>query len=399
MKSTYLRAVGAGLALTMAAHPVLATDREVTVLAKAGGSYAEREADDRRCDEIAGSAPATDLPQTGARASAMGYGGYYYGMPGYGTLEGAVGVAIGMAIVGAIEENKARGRAAKFCMSNLGYVPVPLTAEEAAEWRGLRGGRKRQWEEAFLAGEGVTARVNTLRASVVAELPGYRVAPATQGGLRFDVASMTAAEAPVAVGVLASGKADRWRTAELTEDFRAETQYGVLTAPAGTVFHQVDYRPQATPLLRDQGATWCGTLGGNIASGPGVPPGVWCFTRQPTGYTVFQPTGQAWLAGVMGNGTVLQNVTTSLNLRERDSDDLPLIYEIRSAERTGFNITIEGSVRNGADRVVLWRQQVSLRDGGRLTLPLWERRLHIARADGLLTATLDDQGDGTGLRG
>ena len=45
------------------------------------------------------------------------------------TAEGAVGSVIAMLILGAIETERARGQAAKFCMSNLGYADVTLTAD------------------------------------------------------------------------------------------------------------------------------------------------------------------------------------------------------------------------------------------------------------------------------
>lgn len=398
MKSAYLRAIGVGVALAMVAQPALAAARPVTILAKAGGSWLERQADDERCDQIADKAPVSDLPQSGDQAIARGYGGLSYGMPGYGTVEGAVGSAIAFAIIAAIEIERARGQAASFCMSNLGYASVALTEEEASVWRSLRGNRKREWETAFLADPALVERVSGLRASAVPVLPEYRAEPATQGGLKFDIASMVAADGPVTAGrVLASGQATRWRTAEVANAFEARGTFGVLTVAPGVVFHQVDFRPQSQPLLRDQGATWCGPTTQTAASGASLTQ-VWCFTHQPIGYTAFRPTGHTWQAGAYVDGSVESAVTAPLLLRERAADDLNLTYEIRAAAMTDFNVTLEGAVRNGDQSVVLWRQQITMRRGASLTLPLWSRRLHIKREGNTLLATMDDLGDGTALR-
>ena len=87
-----------------------------------------------------------------------------------------------------------------------------------------------------------------------------------------------------------------------------------------------------------------------------------------------------------------------LALREREPDELDLAFEIRAAEMNGSRLVLEGVVRNGSRSVVLWRQQFGLRPGGSLTLPLWTHRLHVSRDRGTITAVLDDQGDGSGLR-
>lgn len=386
---SFASALGVSLALSLAAQPAAAQSRPTTILARAGGSVAERSVDVGRCEQVAGRAPASDLPREGGQASAMGYGGYY------GSAEGAIGSAIAMLIIGAIETDRARGQAAKFCLSNLGYAEVPLTANEAAQFRGLRGDAKLEWENAFLAS--ANDRIAALRTSVVPELPAYLAAPATQGGLRFDLASMSVAPDPVAPGaVLASGRASHWRTAEVVEPFRYVWEGLTLVAEPGAVFHQVDYRPQTEPLLRDQGATWCGPVIETTQGSTSTQ--VWCFTYQRAGYTVFRPTGYAWQAGPYRDGIALAAVQAPLKLREREPADLDLAFEIRASEMNSSRLVLEGVVRNGSRSVVLWRQQFALRPGGNLTLPLWTHRLRVSRDRSTITAVLDDQGDGSGLR-
>lgn len=383
------RLVGASLAFAMMAQSAAAEPRPVTVLAKGDGTLAERAADVARCTAIADRAPSADLPRSGGQASAMGYGGYY------GSVEGAIGSGIAMLIIAAIETERARGQAATFCMANLGYAEVPLTAEEAAVYLPLRGARREEWEGAFMVGAG--ERVAAIRTPRVPALPGYRSEPGTLGGLKFDIASLTASSGPAAVGlVLASGGATRWRTAEVVEPL--ETSHGgfTLLAEPGAVFHQVDFRPQAEPLLRDQGATWCGPV--VEATSQSRSTQVWCFTHHYAGYTAFRPTGYAWQAGAYRDGIYFAGVQDHFILREREADDLQLAYDIRVSAINNTSVTLEGVVRNGARSVAVWRQVVSMRAGEKVTLPLWARRLTISRDRTSLTAELDDNGNGSGPR-
>lgn len=392
------RAVGAGLILCLAAGPTLAVEPTVSILARAGGSVAGREADQARCDAIAAEAPEADLPRGGDLASAMGRGGRAHGRPAAVRVEGPVMGGLMNAVPGAMEVQRARGLASDFCLSNLGYVPVALTPEQAAAFRRLHGGRKRAWEESFLADPATAARIAALRAFPARDLPDYRAEPATQGGIRFDIAGLTTARGPVNRGeVLASGGATRWRTAEVVEPFEARISSGVLDAPTGTVFHQVDFRPQTTPALRDLAATWCGPLTETNRVGARATE-VWCFTPQPGGYTLFRATGHAWQAGAYNNGPVFMAVRDPLVLRERPADDMALDYDIRISSLTASNVIIEGVVRHDQEQVVLWRQQIPMRPGATRTLPLWSRRLHLTRAEGGVIAVLDDQGNGDGPR-
>ena len=135
MKFAAARAVGAGLILCLSAGPTVSADRAVTVLARAGGSVAEREADELRCAAVAAGAPQADLHEGGDLADAMGRGGQAWGRPPVARFEGPTIGGLINTIPGALETQRLRDLAEEFCLSNLGYVPVTLTPEEGEAFR------------------------------------------------------------------------------------------------------------------------------------------------------------------------------------------------------------------------------------------------------------------------
>lgn len=386
--------LSAGLAIQPAAAAAAASGSGI--LAKAGGDFETRRSDQARCEAIASKAPTEDLP------------GYETGpMPNgaQGGLYGVAGAAIAGLLIGAMEKDKARGRAEAFCLSNLGYGVVPLTAEEASAYSKSMGSSRDDFERTFLA-QDLQQRLEPVLAPKVPPLPGYVDGPGVQGGLRLDLGSLKAADHPVAAeGVVATGRMERRRTATLEAPFKSDTGQIRISAEAGTIFHQVDYRPQRSPLLRTPGATWCGQARQTTATPAANAPTqgsleIYCLTSQADGYDLFRPTGFAWLAGPYRDGFVLPRLAAPVALRERDHDDLgDLRLEIRVVGVKVRAVTLEGRALKDGKSVRLWTRRLEFDAAGRATLPVWSRRLVLARSgEAAVTAVIDEQGDGRGWR-
>lgn len=371
--------------LNTAAHAA-----ETRIMAKIGGTFDERLQDQTRCRTIAQSAPSEDLPQTGARAGATGYAA---------DLPTAIGGTIAFALIAAIDTSRARGKAAAFCLRNLGYAFIPLTAAEAVDYTQLSAEQRLTWERHFLD-QDLAPRISPLLAPAIPALPPYRAEPGTQGGLKVDLASLAVEDGPLAQGAtIVSGKLTRWRTAVLAVPFATTEGPIKIAAEAGAIFHQVDYRPQRAELLRDQGATWCGPV--QQVSGQGVgAQEPYCFTSQADGYDVFRPTGYVWLAGPYRDGFILPRSSHAIILDERAQDDFePFDLQIKAAGLSASRVTLEAYAAHSGRTVLLWRRQLSFDAKGGAILPLWSRRALLTRsAQGGLTVSLDEHGDGQGWR-
>src|SRR5262245_39422230 len=117
------------LATFAVASGVGAAEGEDThILVKPGGTFEERANDQERCRAVVRASPTQDLPSGGT------LGAPAFAAPDVAT---AVGASIAFALIGAIDTRRARDRAEVFCLQNLGYFPVPLTAEEAAVYAPL----------------------------------------------------------------------------------------------------------------------------------------------------------------------------------------------------------------------------------------------------------------------
>jgi hypothetical protein len=358
------------------------------VLAREGGSYEQRLADQTRCATVAKAAPASDLPQAGARAAPNGYAA---------DIPTAVGGAIAFGIIALIDTHQARGRAQAFCLLNLGYAFVPLTSDETAAYGPLQGARRDTWERTFLSGS-IDARITAVRAPVVPPLPAYRDEIATQGGLRVVLPSLIVSDAGVD-GIVIKGKLERSRTAVLTAAFRTTDGPIQVAGEAGAVFHQVDYRPQQTALLRDQGATWCGPVTQYAGDGPGAPD-VYCFSSHLEGYDPFRPSGYTWLAGPYRDGIFLARMRQPIRLRERERDDIgTLDLKIKVVAIASSNVVLAAYAMHSDRKVMLWQRRLRLDATGSAVLSLWTQRAVIKRADPQhVVVSIDEHGDGHGWR-
>jgi hypothetical protein len=176
-----------------------------------------------------------------------------------------------------------------------------------------------------------------------------------------------------------TGHAKRARTATLVTPI--ETQSGAVRVAAdpGTVFHQVDYRRQAEPLLRLDGATWCGPVhqlsNGNSAKD------FYCFVGRDDGYEVFRPSGQPWLAGPYAGGFALPLYTTPIKLEERPQDDLGAMdFNIRVLDIGNRSVRLAADVTHDGKKSTVWDRQIYFDSKNKTaTLPLWDKRLTLTQ--------------------
>jgi hypothetical protein len=364
-----------------------------TILAKPGVTYEMRAIDQQRCRDAAQRAPVTDVPPEHPHPMVMAYGT---------SVGSGVGAAIGAAIAdeAMIEEDIRQGRleAEQKCLRYLGYVQLPFTAAEAKEYNRLSSAEQAVWEKNFLATD-LSARLDLSIKPKVMPLPAYRADIATQGGLKIDTASLTVTTAQVTDhGDIVAGKAARWRTAVLKTPIDTGDGNIRVTADAGTVFHQVDYRVQYEKLLRNPAATWCGpameVANGNTAKS------LYCFTGGPDGYDVYRPTGQDWFAGPYRDGFKLSSYKTPIVLEERAQDDLgPIDFIITVKSMKSHVVQVSAYLQREGKQVEVWSRALPFNSRGQTIVPLWDRRLWLTRtASDTVKADFTNDGDGTSWR-
>lgn len=344
-----------------------ARPKPVAIMARADTSLAARDTDKAECRRIVDKAPGRDMPMVDRTTVGAP-------MDGSGGAPAVAGAAIVMLIFDMIDNGRAADRGVSLCMQNKGYVPLQLTGEELTEYRALAPEKRTAWENAFLSRD-LSLRITAAKATKVAPLPDYEDAPQTIGGLHFLVEGFAAPEAPVAQGgVVLTGQVERSRTAVLASDFRSESGPVIISGKAGAVFHQVDYRPQRHPALREPGATWCGPV--EQLSGASVAPSVYCLTTRQEGYNAYRPTGFAWLAGPPGDGFALPMLTTSIALVERDTDDLGALgFAISIDKVTASALVLTGTVTRNGQKVKIWNRRLKAGGDHRVVVPLWWRKL------------------------
>jgi len=388
------RAVQSAIFLALLASvPALGARSPASIQVKPGGNYETRVADLKHCEAVASAADSLDLPP-GDRP--VGYSMGYAGGAG-GGIGATAGVAIAGIIIGLIEESEARGRGEQLCMFNLGYRLLPLSEVESAVYTKLGIAKRHDWERAFLDSD-LTERIKANDPPPrVPRLPDYRDGPMRSGGLEFSGLSLAAPVVRQGDDVV-KGSVTRWRTAVLVEPISPGDGPVGVEADTGTVFHQVDYRRQRDPLLRLDGATWCGPVK-QVANGIKAKD-FYCFTGRADGYEVFRPSGQPWLAGPYLGGFSLPLYTKPIKLEERANDDLGVLdFRIQIVEVTRNHVQIAGDVLRGGKQVRLWLREFSWGKTGKAVLPLWDKRLVLTKAaDNTVKADLTADGDGRDWR-
>lgn len=370
---------------------VAARPKPVAIMAKADTSLAMRDADKAACRRIVDKAPGRDMPAVDRTTVGAP-------MDGSGGAPAVAGAAIVMLIFDMIENGRAADRGESLCMQNKGYAPLQLTAEEATAYRALSPEKRNTWENAFLS-QDLSQRIAAATATKVPPLPDYEDEPGTIGGLRFLVDGFAAPDTPVGAGAaVVTGKVERSRTAVLANDFTSEGGPVTIAGKAGAVFHQVDYRPQRDPALREPGATWCGPV--EQISGNSNAPSVYCLTTRQTGYQAYRPTGFSWLAGPAGDGFALPMLTRPIALSEREADDLgQLDFAIVIDKVTASAVVLTGVVTRNGQKVKIWNRRLKAGQDQSVIVPLWQKKLVLGVSPAFkVSARLEDSPEGKSLR-
>ena len=360
-----------------------------SILAKPGVTYEIRATDQQRCHDAAQRAQVTDVPPEHPHPAVVVYGG------GVG---GALGAAIADEALAEEDIRQGRREAEQKCLRYLGYVQLPLTATESAEYAHLSSGDQSAWEKKFLATD-LSVRLDPVVKPRVPPLPDYRVEKATHGGLKIDTASLVITTPQVTgQGDIVSGKATRWRTAILKTPIDTGDGNVRVTVDAGTVFHQVDYRTQYETLLRNPGSTWCGPAieeaVGNKAKS------LYCFTTGTDGYDVYRPTGQDWFAGPHRDGFTLPAYNKPIILDERAQDDLgPFDFIISVTSMKSHVVQLKAHLERDGKQVEVWSRALAFNSRGQTIVPMWDRRLWLTRTSSdTVKVDFTNDGDGTSWR-
>ncbi len=361
-----------------------------TILAKAGVSYDQREADRASCKVIADEAPLDDLPHTDVPSvSVVGYAN---------PAAAGAGGAIAYLILAGIETTEARGRAVGICLKNMGYAELLMTPEEAAAYAPLSRADREVWERDFLATD-LRARIVSASGPLVPQLPPYKVEPDGIGSIRVDPSSLVVASGPVKRGeLLVTGKLSRFRTAVLSKPFEGGAGAIRLRGEAGSLFQIVDSRPERSRWLRRPSSTWCGPVTELTQGSSSIQ--TYCLSSLRDGYEAVRALGEPWLwigqGGIqvtgIGGPVILDEVAAT--------DESPIDLEIRLTTLSVRSVQVTIVARKEGRSVTLLTRELPLLSNGKAFLPLWSRRLVITRTTtSKVTAVLDDRGGGRSWRG
>lgn len=388
----FAASIGAVFTLGMAFTPAFAADR--TVLAKAGVDFDSRARDIDRCKKIAATAPVEDLPPTGSAPMGM--------VAGPPNAAGALGAGLAVAFVSAIDTAKARGLAAKLCLRNLGYAEVTLTPQEAAAYSKLSLSRQSEWEKSFLLRDDIASRVDAILNPAAPRLPPYRAAAFAHGGIKLDpesfqVVAKFLADPNKEPQVFLKGRAYHWRTALLAEPFNTPSGFIRVAGAKGAIFHQVDFRTERSPLLKRDGATWCGVVQQTSASSQSASDELYCFTGQDDGYAIYQASGYPWLAGTYNGGFRLPAFKGPIDLEELQSDPLgPFDFELRLVNADARSVTVAAYAVRDDQSVRFWQRRILFSEPT-ASLPFWTKKITFSRQpDAGLRVIITDDGSGAG---
>ncbi|EJL34767.1 hypothetical protein PMI01_01460 [Caulobacter sp. AP07] len=382
-KSRMRWAAGLTLAAGLVASPAQAA-KPMTAHVKSGGTYDAIVADYGTCNKAfvdpTSRPPNVPLPQTSVAAQA--------------------GASLAVGMMQGYAKEKARQAYVDDCMGALGYSKIDLTPAETTGLKQAKGDvGKKAWFDAFLA-QDFSVRIAQVQA-LTPPLPPSEPQPYGVGGVRLDPASLKAAtglaQADGVNNIVLTATAAHLRTATLKTPMDLKLGMGRLVAPAGAVFHLIDYGPGATPVA-PRGAAWCGPI--SLKSMLMKRVGATCFVNVPGGYEM-SPSGNlsTWLAGPEGvvRGS-LGSIDGAIDLAPSDTDLIgPMTVALRVVGGSETTIALQATAARDGEAVIIWWGLAPINDAGRAVFPLWGHRLTVTRTGESYASVLTADGDGHGL--
>jgi hypothetical protein len=268
-------------------------------------------------------------------------------------------------------------------MYNLGYRTIALTKAELAGLGNLPRSKQLHWDRDYLPAN-TAERLAPLLKPVVPRLLAYEAeAPFVDHGVRIADLSLVASEIRDK-GFVVKGTATHRRTAVLVTPIETREGDIRIAADAGTVFQEVDYRKAKDPLLRPDGATWCGPVRqmaqGNVAKD------FICFTGRDNGYEIMQPTGYPWLPGPYETGLILPVYTQPIQLEERKQDEpAPMDLEIKVVKIENSGVYLACDARYKGEVMRMWLRRIKF-EKDVAVLPLWDSKLTLTKLPALKPA-------------
>ncbi len=389
MQRTITAALAAALTLAWAGSAWATTE----LYAKQGGTVAE---EGKLFDDCTAKAKTAEAKTRNHYTNPYAYGAT--------SPAAIIAVSVVSGFMQGVHESRERRRFEDRCMRKGGWAKVALTFPEEAAYAKASEAERPAWTDAFLQGD-IAGRVQANLTPKAAKLPTPDAEPAV-GAVRFDPASLTAAQAPAAKGeALLTGKVSHRRTATLHDEVKVPLPIGSIHVPKGAVFQQVELRAAADAADDEASALWCGSIKPAIAIGSAIPE---CFWTDFEGYHfgtvqagfLDDPAGfKSWLvtAPVFDSGTTrVFDGPVPLDISDTDLlGALDFRLRLDKIERDGLRLSAVAS-RDGKD-VVFWSARIATDASGKAILPFWTHRLTLTIQGDKVMAAYAPDGDGTGL--
>lgn len=224
-----------------------------------------------------------------------------------------------------------------------------------------------------------------------------RPSPFVIGGLRLDIpqAQVNSGVVPRR-GELLIVPAAYARTAVLTEPAQSTGLVrGALTAPAGSLLHEVEFVRRLSHTEAVAHAMWCGSMGAQPSFVNRSP--VFCLVEDDGRSRAWLVRGVSWLAVSPDTGFE-SHWLDRVSLEASPLPDQPATnVSVRLDQITQRDVFLRLYARRGEEEEVLMFTVRRPIENGAVLVPLWSHSLLLTVVQGGVTVRLSADGDGTGL--